>query len=730
MIRRLRLMTIALAVVLVPPLVIAAVLLQRSEHKQDVARLDSELASARDEQALSLSNYFQEAHRLILSYANDTGISAPYAGGATTVAAKRAGRAPAERAMAYLESLYPGAIGEACLIDRDGAEIARIVKGKAAPESDLSPSEAESPFFRPTFALAKGQAYQARPYLSPDTNEWVVANSAQVIVPGRSPAFVHFEISIESFRRKAAEQAGRFGLVVLDARTGDVVFDAGRPQRPGAKLGRPSDRRFAAVARGGRSGTATLAGRRVSYVHLPRTAGNANDWYVVAAAPAAAVSGGLQPGPLGLLVGAALLLLGLGVLTLFTRQIVARLRRVSADAGRIAAGDLGDALQAAAGAPVAATEADADGTGDELARMEARFADMTGYLTEMATVARRIADGDLMSEVTPRSERDALGQAFARMASTLRRLVEQIADASRAVASASRLTATGSRQAESAVEEIARALDGVAAGAEQQTRSVHEARRGAEDVVAAVRASGDAAREAAGAAAQAHDVAHAGAEAVERVTERMGSVRTASADAAAAIEELGARTQEIGGIVETITAIADQTNLLALNAAIEAARAGDHGRGFAVVADQVHRLADESREATAGVAPIVARIQADTERVAALVRDGARDSENGAAEAEQASQAFARIATAVDEVARRVETITVAAENAEAGADELARHVADVAEVAGQTAAASQQVNATTQDTAASAQQVAASAQELAHTADELEQLVGQFRLT
>ncbi|MEA2384721.1 MAG: hypothetical protein QOH72_4692 [Solirubrobacteraceae bacterium] len=728
MIRRLRLLTIALAIILVPPLVIAAVLLQRSEHRQDVARLDRELASARDQQALTLANYFQEAHRLILSYANDQGLSAPYAGARAT-AAERAGRAPAEHAMTYLESLYPGAIGEACLIDRGGAEIARIVKGKAAPVSDLSPSEAESPFFKPTFALAKGQAYQARPYLSPDTNEWVVANSAQLLTAGRSPAFVHFEISIESFRRKAAAQAGAFGLVVLDASSGSVVFDASRPQKAGAKLGNPRDRRFAAVTRGGRSsGLATLAGRRVSYTRLPHAAGNANDWYVVAAAPNGALANGLQPGPLGLLVGALVLLFGLGVLTVFTREIVARLRHVSADAARIAAGDLGE-TDATDSAIEPSGRTDPKESGDELARMEARFADMSGYLTEMAAVARRIADGDLLSAVEPRSERDALGQAFARMASTLRALVEQIAEASRAVASASRLTATGSRQAESAVEEIAQALDAVAAGAEQQTRSVAEARRGADDVGAAVRASGDAAREAAGAATQAHEVAHAGAGAVDRVTETMGSVREASSDAAAAIEQLGARSQEIGGIVDTITAIADQTNLLALNAAIEAARAGDHGRGFAVVAEQVHRLAEASREAAGSVAPIVARIQQETERVVELVREGARGSEEGAAEAEQARQAFARIATAVDEVARRVETITVAAENAEAGADDLARHVADVAEVADQTAAASQQVNATTQDTAASAQQVAASAQELAQTAEELEQLVGQFRL-
>ncbi len=64
-----------------------------------------------------------------------------------------------------------------------------------------------------------------------------------------------------------------------------------------------------------------------------------------------------------------------------------------------------------------------------------------------------------------------------------------------------------------------------------------------------------------------------------------------------AMRGLGSKSDEIGGIVSTITGIAEQTNLLALNAAIEAARAGEQGRGFAVVAEEVRKLAEDSQSA-------------------------------------------------------------------------------------------------------------------------------------
>ena len=142
--------------------------------------------------------------------------------------------------------------------------------------------------------MRPGQVFQAEPYVSEDTGEWVISNSTPVAgLPAGSRAIVHFEVTIESFRRQSARVGtDAVEVAVIDARTGRTVFGSDKPQRAGAPLGVADGGRFRAVARGGReAGVLDLDGRRVAFRRLTALPGNANDWYVVAASSPVAETG-------------------------------------------------------------------------------------------------------------------------------------------------------------------------------------------------------------------------------------------------------------------------------------------------------------------------------------------------------------------------------------------------------------------------------------------------------
>ncbi|MBA1380296.1 PAS domain S-box protein [Pseudomonas brassicacearum subsp. neoaurantiaca] len=138
-------------------------------------------------------------------------------------------------------------------------------------------------------------------------------------------------------------------------------------------------------------------------------------------------------------------------------------------------------------------------------------------------------------------------------------------------------------------------------------------------------------------------VAEQGAQVIQQTAKEMRQIAENIGASARLVGQLGARSEEITAIVNTIRGIADQTNLLALNAAIEAARAGDQGRGFAVVADEVRQLAGRTSRSTSEIAEMIGMILSETRDAVASMSVTHEGALRGVTLADQAGSVIVQI---------------------------------------------------------------------------------------
>src|SRR5471030_121394 len=290
-------------------------------------------------------------------------------------------------------------------------------------------------------------------------------------------------------------------------------------------------------------------------------------------------------------------------------------------------------------------------------------------------VAESVAAGDLTTEirVTSSDETGQLMQGLKNMNENLLRIVTEVRSGTQAISSASSQIAAGNLDLSSRTEEQASSLEETASAMEQ--------------ITATVKQNAENARQANQLAAQASRVAVEGGEVVGQVVSTMEGINVSS--------------RKIVDIISVIDGIAFQTNILALNAAVEAARAGEQGRGFAVVASEVRNLAQRSAAAA--------------KEIKLLIDDSVGKVDAGSKLVDAAGATMHEVVGSIGRVAGIMKEISRASEEQAAGIEQVNHAVAEM--------------DGATQQNAALVEQAAAAAQSMQQQSVRLADIVGVFKL-
>ena len=165
------------------------------------------------------------------------------------------------------------------------------------------------------------------------------------------------------------------------------------------------------------------------------------------------------------------------------------------------------------------------------------------------------------------------------------------------------------------------------------------------------------------------------------------------------MQEITGASEETSKIVKTIDEIAFQTNLLALNAAVEAARAGEAGAGFAVVAEEVRNLAMRAAEAA--------------KNTSVLIDGTVRKIKDGSELGRKTNEDFMEVAKSSNKVADLIGEISAASVEQEQGIGQISNAVLEMEKVV--------------QQNAANAEESASASEEMNAQANQMKMVVGEL---
>ena len=276
-----------------------------------------------------------------------------------------------------------------------------------------------------------------------------------------------------------------------------------------------------------------------------------------------------------------------------------------------------------------------------------------------------------------RDELGMLADAANDMADQLRKLLQDLQQASIQITGASTQVLTTAEEHASGSVQQAASIAQVTATMEELTNTAKQIAMSATSVEKIADDSAQA--------------AHAGYDSVGEALEAMEKIRRRVADISGKTLLLGERSQRISEVLNLIKDIAGEIHLLAVNAAIESAAAGEHGKRFAVVASEVRRLAERTRESAEEIKGIVGEIQSATNTSVLATEQGVKEVENGVSLATRARGSLEQIIQMVDRTTQAIRQITFATQQQQSASEQIVQTMREVAEVTRQAASGMKQ---------------------------------------
>ena len=352
-------------------------------------------------------------------------------------------------------------------------------------------------------------------------------------------------------------------------------------------------------------------------------------------------------------------------------------------------------------------------------------------LNIMVHVCDKLSSGNFIVRTEPSQRKDELGdvhRALYDMTLKIGDLLKEVSKTTEQMAAASQQLNSSSMESANAATSVAQSVADAASVVVQQQTAVTNGTDSVASISQSVKSISQETEEVSQEADQAAKKAEAGNLVVEKSVNQIHSVEEKVRTTAQLVDELGARSQEIGAIVDTISDLAGQTNLLALNAAIEAARAGEQGRGFAVVAEEVRKLAEQSATAAQQIADLIGRIQDDTSKAVASMDSDRQAVVQGAESVEGLRQVFEEINGLVIDVAGKIESMSDSIQHVADQSSEITNHMEQIDTGAAKVADNMQSISAATEEQSASAQEIASASDSLARQAQDVQENLQKFK--